>query len=218
MNYFNDTVWKDDTFIEKWQYHGTEREEEAFTENTYWAFAAHSKGRVFLLMPYDKAPRADSLWWKVEWPEIRDGTQVSEVIWVDASPFLRGRHPPDPHSITRTWWKRGDAMPASFPSEAAEQVAISSPTASTTSSRIVNSQSTHDSSKHSSNKASGLRIGIGDASAPTGQSSLVPMTTPKAIRTSLPNTRKTTRKSSKKAGGFRPGFLNPVQTSRKVGL
>ena len=111
--------WYDVNFVMT-RYEGSELEKSQFFINVNRAYAEVTKGRVYLLMPYGTAPRGNSYFWHVEWPIIRDGGKVTEIVWMDLDQLLKGETPP-PKELDTLWWKKGDRKPATYPGQALEE-------------------------------------------------------------------------------------------------
>ena len=128
------TNWDPWDFLNRKKYKGNNEGYRAFVRNYSIAFTEHARGRVYLLMPYTLAPRKDSLFWEIEWPIIKRGGKVTEVIWIDTGLLLLDEFLPAKEKAQKLWWKAGDKLPVTYPSDltseefAAELEEPSSPT------------------------------------------------------------------------------------------
>lgn len=115
LDVFNNEIWNKEDFINGGDvgYAGTDQDLKKFTENYSRTFASHTSGKVYLLMPYNTAPPKFGMFWRIEWPALRDSGLVDEIIWLDGD--LLTSCSPDPSKVTKTWWKRGQKRPATRP-------------------------------------------------------------------------------------------------------
>ena len=66
-------------------------------------------------MPHGAAPPADDPFWRIQWPALRDGGSVKEIIWLDPDPIVEQGSLEDPQASNVAWWRRGDAEPRTSP-------------------------------------------------------------------------------------------------------
>ena len=88
----------------------------AFIEDFCSVFSRRTKGKMYLLMPYNTAPPEYGMFWQLEWPILKREGLVTEIIWIDST-SLDTRYPPPPSEVTRLWWKKGDKNPATYPGQ-----------------------------------------------------------------------------------------------------
>lgn len=99
-------VYTPKQFTNVGEYEGTDEERRAFQEAFSAVYAEHTSGKAYLMMDLEKKPKKDSIFYSVEFPALRDGGDVSEIIWLDIN-----NKPDDPTKETKTWWKKGDDDP-----------------------------------------------------------------------------------------------------------
>ena len=111
-------IWTQPEFVNPNQYQPSPRRKSVFQRNLLRVWAERTKGTVYLLMSYSKAFDERSVFWSMEWPILRDKGQVSEIVWIDSDLLRSPRQlPPDPTTVTRIWWKKGQANPATVPGQ-----------------------------------------------------------------------------------------------------
>lgn len=192
--------WYSGDFKEPENYQGSITERVTYVRNMFWAFSARTKGKVYLLMPYNTAPRLESQFWRFEWPALRDGGLVTEIIWIDARLLDTAEGPPDPLSVTKTWWKLGNSRPATY-----RGVAPPAPKPPATSKAPKSSSTTQTSRPRPQGTLGGFLNPRPLTTVSATPQPSVPTPSPSTLSTTTSRTR---------GGGLRPGFFNrPASTA-----
>ena len=134
---YNDAMWDPPGFLNA--FGGTPSQYLTFERTITRTFAQRMEGKVYLLLPYGTAPPVQGYFWEVEWPILRDGGRVTEIVWIDAN-LLRDRpfeaqseedlsllasmesSIRSPFEFTTTWWKQGDARPVTQPGDKPKKI------------------------------------------------------------------------------------------------
>ena len=119
---FGGNSWVTPSFTDTRNYIGSKFEDTEFWDNVSRVWASRASGKVFLIMPYNEEP-SNGPFWNAVWPAIQRNEEITEVIWVNMDPFsftsdipsiLDDYLMPDPSTVTKTWWRRGSKLPATW--------------------------------------------------------------------------------------------------------
>ena len=188
LNVYGLGVWENADYHYQENYQGTSEQMETFKEDLFRVFGENTKGKMYLIMPYDRAPTTDSYFWRIEWPEIRDRGQVTEIVWIDGGIVLRGGKLPNPYTVTKVWWRRGDPEPRALPAGAS-------------SARLI----------RSSQKTTQLAT---RTTYPSTESEMGTVDQPMTTYSTRSRVESLSTVATSRRGGIRGGFFNPAPKSR----